>query len=130
MNDKHAESAVLSRIDQQKAAKFNWGSIQWLVNREMNKNCEMTFGHVVIMPGEKNVLHVHPNCDEVLWLIEGELDHSLGDESFRITPGMAIFIPRNAPHDAINKGAVPARMIVAYSSGDRQTIMLEEGEEA
>jgi hypothetical protein len=34
------------------------------------------------------------------------------------------------PHDAVNLGSARARMVVAYSSGNRQTVMLEEGEEA
>jgi hypothetical protein len=42
---------------------------------------------------------------------------------------MAIHIPMGVPHDAANTGAVVARMVVAYSSGDRQTVMLEGGQE-
>lgn len=120
----------VEEVDRASAHIFPWGSIQWLVSDKRFDGCELTLGHVEIEPGQKNVLHVHPNCDEALYLLEGELLHSVGDERHRMLPGTAIFIPRNVPHDAVNVGGVVARMVVAYSSGDRQTIMLEEGEEA
>ncbi|UYO00219.1 MAG: cupin domain-containing protein [Devosia sp.] len=111
------------------AHDFAWGKIEWLVSDSLNQNAALTLGHVEIKQGAKNPLHLHPNCDEVLYLLEGELEHSVDGETVRLTPGSAIFIPANAKHDALNVGQQTAKMIVAYSSGDRQTIMLEEGEE-
>lgn len=120
----------IEQVNRSAAQSFPWGSIQWLISDELFEGCELTLGHVEIGSGEKNVLHVHPNCDEALFLIEGELLHSVGDEKFNLMAGQAIFIPRNVKHDAVNLSSVTARMIVAYSSGDRQTVMLEEGQEA
>jgi hypothetical protein len=42
---------------------------------------------------------------------------------------MAIHIPLGVEHDAINRSEQVARMVVAYSTGDRQTVMRETGEE-
>jgi quercetin dioxygenase-like cupin family protein len=109
------------------ANQFDWGSIQWLVTGERFAGANVTFGYVEIAPGRKNPKHYHPNSDEVLFLIEGELDHSIGDEVFHLTTGMAIFIPKNAVHDASNSGTKTARMVVAYDTGDRQAVMLEQG---
>lgn len=111
------------------ANHFSWGSIQWMVSQKQYAEAALTFGHVEIKAGSKNPLHVHPNCDEVLFLLEGELDHSVNGDTVRLLPGMSLFIPKNAPHDARNVGMTTARMVVAYSSGDRQTDMLEAGEE-
>src|SRR5688572_26812941 len=116
-------------VDQSKAIPFDWGSIQWLCSEKLIADAQMTFGYVEIKPGVKNPLHQHPNCDEVLYLIAGELDHSLDGEVHRLTPGASIHIPRGVKHDAVSRGGEVARMVVAYSSGDRQTEMLEEGGE-
>lgn len=116
-------------VDQSRAMAFDWGSIQWLCADQLIPDAQMTFGFVQISPGVKNPLHVHPNCDEVLYLIEGELDHSLDGEIHHLTPGAAIHIRQGVRHDARNNGSVTARMVVAYSSGDRQTEMLEAGQE-
>lgn len=116
-------------VNKERANQFDWGSIQWLVSGELFKNADITFGYVEIEAGRKNPRHYHPNSDEVLYLIEGELDHTIGAESFHLEPGMAIFIPINAEHDARNNGSSTARMVVAYPTGDRQAVMLEAGED-
>ncbi len=129
MHDHVNQGLRVAAVDPERADAFDWGTIQWLVTGRRIADSQMTFGYVEIQPGEKNVRHYHPNCDEVLFLLEGELMHSLGDERFPLSAGMAIHIPTGMHHDATNPGATVARMVVAYSSGDRQTVMLEAGQE-
>jgi mannose-6-phosphate isomerase-like protein (cupin superfamily) len=62
-------------------------------------------------------------------MIEGELEHSLGDQLFHLRAGMSIFIPQGVGHDASNRGSVTARMVVGYPTGDRQIVMLEAGDD-
>lgn len=116
-------------VDHEQANQFDWGSIQWMVTGQQHADGEITFGYVQIEPGQKNPRHYHPNSSEVLFLIEGELDHSLGDENFHLTAGMSIFIPIGVEHDARNNGGITARMVVAYPTGDRQAVMLEAGQD-
>src|SRR5436305_1898039 len=118
MADQVNQGARVAAVERAKAQTFDWGTIQWLVSGRQLADCRLTFGYVEIEPGLKNPKHYHPNCDEALFLLEGELDHSLGDELFHLTPGMAIHIPTGVGHDAVNHGATVARMVVAYSSGD------------
>jgi quercetin dioxygenase-like cupin family protein len=125
----NGQSRYTATTDQEKANKFAWGQIQWLISGELVPNANITFGYVEIESGRKNPRHVHPNSDEVLYLLEGELEHSVGDELFHLTPGMAIFIPQGAEHDALSSGAQTARMVVAYPTGDRQAVMLETGDD-
>ena len=122
-----SKDKITALADRRIANQFDWGSIQWLVSGQQNAGAKITFGFVEIEPGKKNPRHYHPNSDEVLYLIEGELNHSLGDEIFHLTAGMAIYIAQDEPHDAFNPGAVTARMVVAYPTGDRQMVALEEG---
>jgi quercetin dioxygenase-like cupin family protein len=118
-----------SRVDSNAANQFDWGSIQWLCSNELFDEANLTFGYVQIEPGSKNPRHYHPNSSEILFLIEGELAHSVGSDVYDLTPGMSIFIPVNVEHDAINTGTITARMVVAYPTGDRQAVMLEAGED-
>jgi mannose-6-phosphate isomerase-like protein (cupin superfamily) len=118
-----------NKVDSNAANHFPWGSIQWMCSNEFFADANITFGYVQIEPGRKNPRHYHPNSSEVLFLLEGELEHSLGDKRFHLTPGMSIFIPLGVEHDASNPGMVPARMVVAYPTGDRQAVMLEAGED-
>ncbi|BCG60891.1 cupin domain-containing protein [Paenibacillus sp. URB8-2] len=99
-----------------------WGGIQWLYGQEIDPEAEMTFGMVYINAGESNPRHIHPNCEEVIFVLSGECDHTLGDEVFHLKPGMLLRIPQGVPHNATVTSWEPCRMIIAYSAGDRQTI--------
>jgi mannose-6-phosphate isomerase-like protein (cupin superfamily) len=117
---------LLHSADAGDAAGFDWGTIQWLVSEKLIPGAAMTFGIVEIKAGVSNPTHLHPNCDEILFLIEGTLDHRLGDEIIPMRPGDAIYVPMGVIHGAFNTGASAARMVVAFSSGDRQTVFSDE----
>ena len=129
MSNGISKDKLTAVINPNQANQFEWGNIQWLISGQQNLGAEITLGYVEIAPGQKNPLHYHPNSDEVLYLIEGELNHSVGEEMFHLKGGMAIYIAQAMPHDAFNPGTVPARMVVAYSTGDRQMVALEEGQD-
>ena len=126
---KSLQNLFTTLVNSEHANHFDWGNIQWLVSGDRMANAQITFGYVEIQPGRKNPRHYHPNSDEVLFLIEGELNHSLGDDVVHLTAGAAIFIPQSMPHDAFNPGDKTARMVVAYPTGERQMVALEEGQD-
>lgn len=99
---------------------FTWGSITWLFDGQSAPGAAQTLGYVVIEAGQKNSLHAHPNCEEMLYLISGELDHSLNGQTYRLQPGDAIRVPAGAKHDARSVGNTPATMVVCYSDPQRQ----------
>jgi len=101
---------------------FVWRSITWLHSGAFSGSEELTIGEVVIKAGYSNPMHTLANCEEALYLLEGELDHSCGDEpGYRLLPGSSIAIQRGIPHNAKCVSDCDARMIVAYSSPCRET---------
>lgn len=96
--------------------------IKWLFSGKTAPGAEQTLGYVVIEPGSKNPLHAHPNCEEVLYLISGELEHSLEDEVYHLKPGDAIRVPAGVKHDARSVGTEPAAMVVCYSVPNREMV--------
>jgi quercetin dioxygenase-like cupin family protein len=120
------KSATITNVNKGEALQFPWGAIKWLCNDQIDPEAEMTFGVVYIKPGEKNPLHYHPNCEELIYVLSGECDHRLGDEVFRLTEGMMLRIPRGVKHNAVNTGWRPVTMVICYSSADRQTVFCED----
>ena len=101
--------------------EFPWGSITWLHSGAFSGSEELTLGEVIIKAGKANPTHTHANCEEVLYLIEGELEHTCGDEPvYRLKPGGSICIQRGIPHNARCVSETDARMVVAYSSAYRE----------
>jgi quercetin dioxygenase-like cupin family protein len=105
---------------------YAWGKLQWLTSKNINGARELTLGHTIVETGGRNPLHRHPNCEEVLYVIAGEIEHIVeGTPNLRMKAGEAILIPRNAKHQAINIGKGPAELLVAFSSSERETIIEE-----
>ena len=70
-----------------------------------------------------NPKHRHPNCDEILHLLSGRIDHTLGAETFVMEAGDTISIPAGVWHQARALDGADAEMVIAFSSADRETEM-------
>jgi len=99
-----------------------WGSLTWYASKAMGNAEEITTGKCVIKPGFSNPVHIHPNCEEVLHVLRGDIIHTLGGESAAMKEGDTIAIPAGVPHNATNTGAGDAVLGIAYSAGERITV--------
>lgn len=113
----------LVKSDRVRIARTEWGTLQWLVTGGNGSSQEMTFGRVTINPGMANPLHQHPNCEEILYVESGHIEHTLPEGGFaEMTAGDAITIPEGIWHNARNIGSDEAVLIVAFNSAWRETI--------
>ena len=104
-----------------------WGRLLWLIGRNETPGAEQTFGVVTIEPGQRNPLHMHPNCEEILYVVSGTCQHKLGDELVELTPGAAIRIPEGVKHWAKCTSDEPLVAVISFSSADRIAESLEQG---
>lgn len=112
-------------VGQLEVETFEWGTIQWLCNARLSPGAAQTLGVCTLLPGRSNPLHYHPNCEELLHVMSGAGEHRIGDESIRMETGMIVRIPTGVRHSLHNSGAQPLLCLIAFSSGERQTIFLE-----
>jgi quercetin dioxygenase-like cupin family protein len=120
---------VIKHLADQPAVETPWGQIVWLVDAKTMAGAEQTFGVVTINPGQRNPLHAHPNCEELLYVIAGECTHKLGDELHTLTPGSLIRIPRGVPHWAKCTSAEPLVAVISFSAPDRRADNFEDGDD-
>jgi quercetin dioxygenase-like cupin family protein len=102
------------------AEATDFGSVHWAVRAGDPEGAEQTVGLATFDAGKGNVEHVHPNCEEVVYVLDGEVEHTLGDRSTRLRAGDLIVVPRNVPHRLFNDGSSPVRAYIVFSSPDRQ----------
>jgi mannose-6-phosphate isomerase-like protein (cupin superfamily) len=62
-------------------------------------------------PGEGPPDHVHFKQEEILFIIEGHYEVTVGDETAKAGPGSIVFIPRNVVHRFTNVGGITGRML-------------------
>ena len=103
-----------------------WGTLQWVCNEKLMPGAAQTVGLATILPGKRNPVHYHPNCEEVLYVISGQGVQSYDGRTILLKPGMTIRIPAKIKHNMVNTGAETLRTLISFSSGDRQTVFLGE----
>ena len=121
MSDNLAAKLLLN-TENAEVETFDWGQLIWYASRTIGNSEEMTLGKCVIKPGCENPRHYHPNCEEALQVISGQLEHTLGDEVFEMGPGDTIVIPANLIHNARNIGGDEAVMTIVFSTAHRETV--------
>jgi quercetin dioxygenase-like cupin family protein/type 1 glutamine amidotransferase len=99
-----------------------WGKLEWFASRELGNSTSMTVGVATISVGNENPLHRHPNCDEILHVIQGHIMNRVGDKEYEMQAGDTVTIPEGTWHNARNIGSEDAVLSISYSSPDRISI--------
>lgn len=99
-----------------------WGKLEWFASRELGNSTSMTVGVATIRAGKENPRHRHPNCDEILHVIQGHIMNRVGDKEYEMHSGDTVTIPEGTWHNARNIGNEDAVLWISYSSPDRISI--------
>ena len=99
-----------------------WGRLVWMVSGALGNSKTMTVGKCFIRPGCANPPHYHPNCDEILHVLRGRIEHRVDDEHVEMAAGDTISIPSGRIHNARNIGTGEAELMISFSSADRQVV--------
>lgn len=71
--------------------------------------------------------HLHSREDEAFWVLEGELEISVGEETFRASAGSFVHLPKGILHSYRNVGAAPARFLTLIVPAGLEAFFLEVG---
>ncbi len=74
--------------------------------------------------------HLHRQEDEALYVLEGEVEFLLGEESIPAGAGSCVYAPQGILHTWRNVGASPSKMLAVITPGGLERFFLEAGEEA
>jgi quercetin dioxygenase-like cupin family protein len=113
-------AARVQHYDKVPADESPWGSLRWMMNGKIEPGAGVTLGVVELKAGQSNPRHVHPNCEEVIYVLSGTCRHEVGKETVTLRPGDVLRIPAGVPHMATALGNEPSRSIVVYNTGERQ----------
>jgi quercetin dioxygenase-like cupin family protein len=71
--------------------------------------------------------HVHHMEEEQFYVLEGELTFSVGDQTFQVSAGDFVHIPRETVHSFKN-GPTPSRLLATFSPAGIEGFFREVGE--
>jgi mannose-6-phosphate isomerase-like protein (cupin superfamily) len=74
--------------------------------------------NVILPRTDPGPRHYHTTSENAYYVLAGTGLIVLGDASFRVTPGDAVFVPPGVPHSASNIGDEELRLLEIYSPVD------------
>jgi mannose-6-phosphate isomerase-like protein (cupin superfamily) len=116
---------LVTQLENLTGEPFDCGSLVWLCSDRLSPGASQTLGLSTILPGKQNPLHYHPNCEELLHVLSGVGRHRIGDAFVEVRPGTTVRIPAETIHNLVNTGSETLTCLIAFSSGNRQTVFLD-----
>lgn len=96
--------------------QLDWGEIGWVANPPTTEAQDITVMEVTLNVGAGHNFHKHPDQEEVIYVIAGQIEQWLEQEKAILNPGDSIFIKRDVVHASFNIGDDPAVLMVVLGS--------------
>jgi len=109
------ETAALEPVE------YEWGAIKWICDLTVTPQSLQSFGYAYVLPGTTNPEHRHKTCEEIIYMLAGELNVIAGDECTTVKPGQTALVPRGLRHSVVNEGWEPVVYIASFSAVFRDT---------
>lgn len=75
------------------------------------------FEQTILARGANVALHVHPDQDEVFYILKGSYRFKVGDDLFDLQAGDSIFLPRKVPHAWIVLSENSSSLVLVQPAG-------------
>jgi quercetin dioxygenase-like cupin family protein len=111
---------------------LDWGRLRWLCNPPSTGAKDLTVIDVTLLPGKGHNFHKHPDQEEVILCIAGEVEQWVDREKRILGPGDSAFIPAGVVHASFNVGTGEAKVaaILGPCKGEIGYEVVEMGAEA
>ena len=114
------------------ADALDWGQLRWLCNPPSTGAKDLTVIDVTLKPGKGHDFHKHPDQEEVIVVVSGQVEQWLDREKRVLGPGDSVFIPAGVVHASFNAGTAEAKLaaILGPCVGDIGYVSVEVAAEA
>jgi len=104
---------------------FDWGVLKWLSTPDVTGGDRFSAGVVKLEPGKGHERHTHPDSDEILYVLRGEGEQEVADETREITAGEMVFVPEGVEHGTVNTGWEPLLLLAVYAPPGPEDVLRE-----
>src|ERR671916_1636814 len=116
MRERSAMPSKLVDPESLPTMSFDWGLIKPLVAADNTADTAVSLMHVVLLPGQGHERHNHPDSDEILYILAGKGEQMVDDsQTFPVSAGQAVWIPKGAFHSTVNTGWDPMVILAIYA---------------
>ncbi len=94
---------------------LDWGTLFRLSGPQKTGAEKLVVIEVNLSPGCGHDFHKHPQQEEVIYVIDGEIEQWVGTEKQTLSAGESAFIPAEKVHASFNVGSAPAKLLAILS---------------
>ena len=105
--------AVTLKPGQGRSVSLRGTNVRFTVESTQAKGASCTEWEAA--PGFDTGLHMHERLEETWFVLEGQLEFRLGEETFTATAGASVFVPPRVAHAFANRTEAAARFLLMMS---------------
>ena len=111
---------------------LDWGNLRWMSHPPSTEARQLTVIEVNIAPGKGHDFHKHPDQEEVIYVISGQVEQWHEQDKRTLGPGDSVFIGKDAVHASFNVGDSDAQLLAILGPcvGDRGYELVDVAGEA
>lgn len=119
-------------LSERESDVLEWGVMGWLSRPTTTGAKDLVVIEVTLEPTFGHNFHKHPDQEEVIYVVEGEIEQWLGTEMKILSVGDSAFIPADAVHASFNVSDQPAKVIAILGpcAGEERYQLIEVHEQA
>jgi len=110
-----SESEYFVEPDDVESQLFDWGVLKWMGTPAVTGGERFSAGVVKLEPGKGHERHTHPDSDEILYVVRGEGEQEVAEETREITTGDMVYVPEGVEHGTVNTGWEPLVLLAVYA---------------
>ncbi|MBK1828050.1 cupin domain-containing protein [Haloferula rosea] len=92
----------------------------WMCRPEITNAKDLQVCRAVLPPGKGHDFHRHPENEEAIYVLEGEIEQWVGEQSQRIKKGECAHIPADVVHASFNRSDQDAVILAILSPGSQK----------
>ena len=89
----------------------------WLTKPELTGAKDLQVCEATLPPGEGHAFHTHPELEEMIYVLAGEVEQWVEQEKRILKPGDAAHIPAGIVHATFNSSSADATILAILSPG-------------
>jgi quercetin dioxygenase-like cupin family protein len=105
---------VSARLSEARTERYAGRTIRTLLNPKATGTSGLVLGVITYQPGCIVEPHSHDD-QEALYVLKGRGKAKIGDESVKLEPGTAVYIPKGMIHSVTNSSARPIEAVLIHA---------------
>jgi quercetin dioxygenase-like cupin family protein len=91
--------------------QLDWGELGWMSRPPTTGAEHLTVIAVELLPGHGHDFHKHPDQEEVIYVVDGEVEQWIEREKRTLRPGDSAFIGMGVVHASFNVSDAPIHLL-------------------